>query len=149
MVFDAIKTRQLEAKIEPGIYPNLYAWHVLVSRFSHMTALGWPESEKQDAKVALILESLRAETKEEGEERREKQKWDNYVPASEKRPVDEWFDLTSIQSDCIGGEPIDITADQDGGLLKFNMKPSTSKFPRLVEEADIVHYFHETRFDNG
>ena len=114
-----------------------------------MTALGWPESGKQDAKVNLILESLRAETKEEGEERREKQKWDNYVPASEKRPVDEWFDLTSIQSDCIGGEPIDITADQDGGLLKFNMKPSTSKFPRLVEEADIVHYFHETRFDNG
>lgn len=110
-MFDAIKTRKLDSKIEPGVYPNVYAWHVLVSRFSPLTALGWPESGKQDPKVTLILESLRTESKEEGEERREKQKWDNYVPASEKRPVDEWFDLTSIQGDCIGGQPIDITAD--------------------------------------
>lgn len=29
------------------------------------------------------------------------------------------------------------------------MKGSTTKFPRMVEESDIVHYFHETRFDNG
>lgn len=33
--------------------------------------------------------------------------------------------------------------------MKYNMKPTTSTFHRLVEEADIVHYFHETRFDNG
>lgn len=149
MVLHAIKTRNLESKIKPSDYPNLYAWHVLVSRFSHLTALGWPESEKKDAKAAQILESLTSESKEEGDERREKQKWDNYVPASDKRPLDEWYDLKSIQGDCIGGKPIDITADQDGGLLKFNMKPTTSKFHRLVEEADIVHYFHETRFDNG
>lgn len=29
------------------------------------------------------------------------------------------------------------------------MKPTTSQFDRKCEEADIVYYTHETRFDNG
>lgn len=32
----------------------------------------------------------------EEEKLREEGKWKNYVPASEKRPADEWFDLKSI-----------------------------------------------------
>ena len=91
---------------------------------------------------------MRQETDQEADDRREKQKWDNYVPASEKRPLDEFYDLTTIESECIG-EPVDITQDQDGGIIKYVMKPTTSQFDRKCEDADIVYYTHETRFDNG
>jgi hypothetical protein len=58
---------------------------------------------------------------QEADDRREKQKWDNYIPASEKRPLDEFYDLKSISNDCVEG-PIDIGIDKDGGLLKFVMR---------------------------
>lgn len=70
------------------------------------------------------------------------------MPQSDKRPIDEFHDLTSIETECIE-EPVDITQEQDGGIIKYLMKPSTSKFMRTCEEADIVYYTHETRFDNG
>ena len=56
--------------------------------------------------------------------------------------------MSTIESECIE-EPTDITKEQDGGIIKYLMKPSTSKFTRKCEEADIVYYTHETRFDNG
>ena len=70
------------------------------------------------------------------------------MPASEKRPLDEFFDLQTIPNDSVDG-PIDIGADKDGGLLKYVMRQSTSIFPRNCECADSVYYTHETRFDNG
>jgi hypothetical protein len=94
------------------------------------------------------VESLKQESANEADERREKQKWENYVPASEKRPLDEFFDLSTIPNECVEG-PIDITADQDGGLMKFVMKHPTSIFKRNCESEDSVYYTHETRFDNG
>lgn len=49
----------------------------------------------------------------------------------------------------MGDGPEDISDDKDGGMLKYLMKASQSRFPRKVEEADIVYYTCETRFDNG
>lgn len=74
--------------------------------------------------------------------------FDNYVPAGEKRPVDEFFDVESLETTCLQG-PIDVSAKKDGQLVKYIVKASTSKFARCVEEQDTVHYMHETRFSNG
>ena len=98
--------------------------------------------------IEKLLESLKQESVLEGDERREKQKWDNYVPASEKRPLDEFFELKTILDDCVEG-PLDIGAEKDGGLVKYVMRQPTSIFPRNCECADSVYYTHETRFDNG
>lgn len=63
-----------------------------------------------------------AESEKEAEDRRERQKWENYVPKSEKRPLDEFYDLNEVYSNCIGGEPVDITPDKNGGMLKYLLK---------------------------
>lgn len=60
--------------------------------------------------IEMVIKSIKQETLEEADERREKQKWENYVPASEKRPLDEFFDLATIKNDCVEG-PIDITSE--------------------------------------
>ena len=117
----------------------------MLTQFSCNMRLAWPELPNQDENVVHLFSVLSAETDKDAEERREKQKWDNFVPASEKRPLDEFFDLSVLESI----EPIDISSEKDGQLLKYITKEGTSKFNRLIEEADIVHYMHETRFDNG
>ena len=122
--------------------------------FKPLMRLGWPDARQAKIEnstcetIEKLLNSLKQESVQEADERREKQKWENYIPASEKRPLDEFFDLNSIKNECVEG-PIDITADKDGGLLKYVMKQSTSIFPRNCESADSVYYTHETRFDNG
>ena len=95
-----------------------------------------------------IISSLRAESAEEAEKRIQKQKWDNYVPPAEKRPLDEFYDLKEIEKNCVVG-PIDISPKKNGGVMKYIMKESTSKFPRTIECNDNVLYMRETRFDNG
>ena len=50
--------------------------------------------------------------------------------------------------ECIQG-PIDVTDDQDGGILKYVMKESDSQFKRCCEPTDVIYYMHCTRFDNG
>ena len=57
--------------------------------------------------------------------------------------------MDRIEVECIGGEGIDITPEKDGGLMKYIMVESKSRFQRCCEEADTVHYFHETRYENG
>ena len=56
--------------------------------------------------------------------------------------------MTTIETECIEAV-VDITKEQDGGIIKYLMKPSSSKFKRTCEAHDIVYYTHETRFDNG
>lgn len=63
--------------------------------------------------------------------------------------MDEFFDYSEIYNDCLGDGPEDISDDQDGGMLKYLMIESKSRFQRKVEESDIVYYMCETRFDNG
>jgi hypothetical protein len=110
--------------------------------------LDWESPREENKMIHEILETLRKETDQEGDERREKQKWDNYVPAAQRRPLDEFHDIESVENLCIGG-PIDISVDGDGQLIKYVMEESTSKFERKIEVADTVHYIHETRYDNG
>ena len=87
-------------EIDVNAYPNLLAWKNLVHLFSEQVRLGWPDAVKDEVAAGHIL-SLKEESAEEAEERRKKQMWDNYVPASEKRPLDEFYDLTQIQSLCV------------------------------------------------
>ena len=109
--------------------------------------LSWPDSTSNSESLVKIIDSLRAESTEDAEARREKQQWDNYVPAAEKRPIDEFYDVSNVEhSECIG-EPQDLY--DDGEMIKYTVKQSTSKFDRLIESEDIVHYMHETRYDNG
>jgi hypothetical protein len=70
------------------------------------------------------------------------------VPKGDKRPLDEFYDLGSIEDECVL-PPIDITTDQDGGLIKYVVIESDSKFQRCCEKTDVVYYTHCTRFDNG
>ena len=53
-----------------------------------------------------------------------------------------------IPGECVG-EPLDISKDQDGGLIKYTVQESTLKYKRCIEPTDIVNYTHCTRFDNG
>lgn len=62
-------------------------------------------------------------------------------------PSDEFYDLSLIEKECI--DKVDLSEDQDGGLIKYKIKEPTALFERRVEEADHVYYTHETRFDNG
>ena len=71
------------------------------------------------------------------------------MPAADRRPVDEFYDLTKLFY-CIGG-PQDIREPGAEGstFLKYTMKEPTSKFRRKIEGADFVYYKCETRFSNG
>jgi len=123
----------------------------LINMFDNMIRLGWPEPDavKHQDQISIIKEiiaELSKESEEDAEARREKAKWDNYVPPAQRRPADEFADINSVKAEY---KPIDISAEGDGTFLKYVIKESTSKFPRLIEEEDIVQYLHETRFDNG
>lgn len=96
--------------------------------------------------MTTIIEVLEQETDEAADARREKAKWVNYIPASEKRPLDEFVDLEAVKNEF---EPVDISADKNGEMVKYITRTTNSKFNRLIDEADIVQYLHETRFDNG
>ena len=95
-----------------------------------------------------IKENPVVETEEEAEKRREKQQWENFIPAGERRPLDEFFDLKEIEKLCVEG-PIDISPNKNGGILKYIIKQTNSKIPRTIEQNDNVLYLRETRFDNG
>jgi hypothetical protein len=88
--------------------------------------LGWNEPTSKSDKLYSIIAALTLESEEDAEARREKQKWDNYVPASERRPLDEFYYVDDIESQCLQG-PVDVSIDTN----------------------DVVHYMHETRYSNG
>jgi hypothetical protein len=94
--------------------------------------------------VDEILKVITLETIEEGEARREKQQWEGYK--ADKRPLDEFFDVKSIESEYI---PVDISDEKDGEFLKYVITQTTSKTNRFCETNDIVYYIHETRYGNG
>jgi hypothetical protein len=89
-------------------------------------------------------------TEEEKEEFREKGKWVNFkreedpkpVPTTptDKRPPDEFFDLTSIQTIR------EHVLAEDGGIVKYVVEEGKGEF---IDGCDEVFYRHETRFDNG
>lgn len=128
--------------------------------FDKMVRLSWPSTISDQCpprerpkiiwaqvRVKDILKELRQETVKEAEERREKQKYANYIPPSERRPLDEYFDLSTIPCECIS-EPIDLkVGDEEGTFLKYQMEPP--KIKRLIESNDIVYYKCTTRFSNG
>ena len=123
-IYDALKSFNLLTEVTPEKYPCLYSWYMLVGRFQGLVAIAWriPEEgqEKKGSKVTdeaivivqTVLDSLKKESEKEADERREKQKWENYVPAGDKRPLDEFHNLTSIESECVI-PPEDITQDKD------------------------------------
>jgi len=65
------------------------------------------EKENTDSPAEEILKAITFETQEEGDARREKQKWANYNPA-DKRPLDEFFDVKEIESEYT---PVDISEE--------------------------------------
>lgn len=130
---------------------RLFSWHCLIGQFAKMTRLAWPSVhlDKMPSELNLVMKSLQSETKAETEARLQKQQFENYVPASERRPLDEFYDLTTLEKDCIGG-PIDIRKEgEPGTFLKYVVRASTSKFGRKIESGDFVYYKCETRFSNG
>ena len=48
--------------------------------------------------LRVVIDTLSNETEEDADARREKAKWDNYVPAAERRPLDEFADIKSVQA---------------------------------------------------
>ena len=139
---------RIKDQVTSDKYPRLFAWFTLLSNFKDMIRASWNDAEKEDERLTSIIAALSAESDEEAEQRREKEQYNNFVHPADKRPPDEFYDLSTIEGNCIG-QPVDISEDQDGSMIKYVMKTSTSKFDRNVAEADIVQYFHETRFDNG
>lgn len=107
------------------------------------------EKDAHFKKVELVLKSIVAESVQEQEARLEKQRFENYIPPSERRPADEYFDLATLPIDSIG-EAADIKMEgEKGTFLKYTMKPKTTRFDRLVESQDVVYHTCETRFSNG
>ena len=77
-----------------------------------MLQLSWPDTTIADQelqkKIETIFECLKRETDDEGESRREKQQWDNYVKKEDRRPIDEFYDLGCIPVECVR-EAVDIS----------------------------------------
>lgn len=72
------------------------------------------------------------------------------MPAADRRPVDEFYDLTKLTLYCIGGvQDIREPGAEGSTFLKYTMKEPTSKFRRKIEGGDFVYYKCETRFSNG
>lgn len=79
-------------------------------------------------------------TEEEKDAQREQGKWQNYVPPEAKRPIDEFFDLKSIN-------PIRVEeVTPDGGIVKYVLEEGKGSY---IGNTDEVFYKHETRFDTG
>jgi hypothetical protein len=98
--------------------------------------------------VKKAIEAVKVETDEEGDQRRERQRFENFKAPGEKRPGDEFYDVDGIENECLE-PPIDISPESDREFLKFIIKKSKSKFQRCCEDGDCVYYTHETRFDTG
>ena len=88
--------------------------------------------------------TLRAETDDQAETRREKQQWENYVDPKDKRPDDEFFDLQMMQN-----EALEQVVYDGGAMTKIVIEPATFPTHRIVQDSDFVYYIHETRYDNG
>jgi len=97
----------------------------LVGMFTEFIRLTWPEDNQINEKLTSIIQTLRIESDSEGDERREKQKWDNYIPAADKRPLDEFYDVDTIESQCVE-PPVDISQEKDESMIKYVVKTNTS-----------------------
>ena len=74
------------------------------------------------------------------DEAREKAVYENWIPPSDRRPDDEFYDINLIQ-------PIRIEElEEDGSLQILTEIEGTGD---LVEDTDTIYYKHSTRFDNG
>ena len=97
-MLDTLVQFNLVDKITSEAYPNLFAWKNLIESFHVMRQLSWPDTEIGDGELAQKIESifkaLKQETEDEGESRREKQRWAHYVKKEDKRPEDEFYDLS-------------------------------------------------------
>ena len=73
------------------------------------------------------------------EEEKEKSQYDNWIPPSQRRPEDEFFELESvvpIRVEQVGDESLQILTLVEGK-------------GQLAEPSDTIYYKHQTRFDNG
>jgi len=66
--------------------------------------------------------------------------YENFVPPEQRRPPDEFHDLTSI----VPVRTENLT--EDGSIVKLTVQEGSGNFSELT---DTVYYKHETRFDNG
>jgi hypothetical protein len=145
---EVIKKFNLETSISPDKYPRIFAWYVFIIKFKEIIRAGWDEAVAKDNNLEAVKKALRAETDEDADARREKQKWEGYVPTADKRPLDEFYDVDSVEAAAVEC-PIDVSVDKDGQILKHIMRKTSSKYDRCIETNDIVHYMHETRYSNG
>ena len=74
------------------------------------------------------------------EEEQEKSKYDNWIPPSQRRPEDEFFDLDSI---------LPIRVEQVNGDESLQILTLVEGSGSPTETADTIYYRHQTRFDNG
>ena len=130
-----LNSQELTDKITTALHPRLFGWNLFISNFAQLTKLGWSDPAEVSSEITLIIEALKQETDKDGDERREKAKWDNYVPAADRRPLDEFADVQGVEAEVV---PIDISDEQDGQMMKYIVKHTTSKFDRIIAEADIV-----------
>ena len=145
-IFYWIMKFDLTKEITSDNFPRLFSWHMLISRFIESIRLSWPDATVDTSTIQKVLAALKQETDVDAEARREKQKWDNYVPKGERRPLDEFYDVDNVPNERIG-DPVDLYGD--GHMIKYVVREPTTKFDRPIESEDIVHYMHETRYDNG
>lgn len=147
-LFNTIKQYQHEALIVAEKYPKMHAWLQRVASIDEATRDSWQANQASHPSIQQILQVLTLETEEEAEKRRAQQQWDNYIPPSQRRPIDEFYDVQSVEKTCKRG-PEDISVEKDGQFIKYVVEESKSKFNRLIDVNDTVHYIHETRYDNG
>ncbi|CDW86323.1 peptidyl-prolyl cis-trans isomerase fkbp6-like [Stylonychia lemnae] len=95
------------------------------------------QTQHNEDSVLSQEEQLSEEAKEKI---REENKWKNFVPTEQKRPIDEFFDLKSISP--IREERI----PENNEIVKYVIEDGKGSFIGLQDE---VFYKHETRFDNG
>lgn len=150
MLGTVVLVDKIKPEAESGT-SRLFSWYALVGQFAKMSRMAWPSANPKHvpADLDMLLKSLKAETEDERERRLLKQRFENYIPLADRRPLDEFFDLNMIEKDCICG-PIDVKlTDEPGTFKKYVMRASISKYGRKIEPNDLVYYKCETRFANG
>lgn len=135
-------------KVSPDDHPQMFGWFNLISHFKDLVSSLWvhPSEFKVSEEDILIVNSL-INSFTQPDQVEERISVDTGFDPSVKHPSDEFYDLSLIEKECI--EKVDLTEEQDGGLIKYKIKEPTALFERRVEPADHVYYIHETRFDNG
>ena len=96
-MFDILIKFKLLENVTYEAHPRIMAWNTLIGLFTHFVRETWPDT-PLEPKLENVIKTLRLESDSEGDERREKQKWENYVAPGDKRPLDEFYEVNMLDT---------------------------------------------------